>query len=91
MAINRIPVDLNASQEVINAQLELVDWGHHIPYIFGLIITGIASIAAEIYLAIRLAKAFGKGVGFAIGLIIFEWIFILILAFGSAKYIGKQA
>ena len=39
-----------------------------------------------IIIIVDLAKAFGKGVGFAIGLIIFGPIFYLILAFGSATY-----
>jgi Family of unknown function (DUF5684) len=35
---------------------------------------------------VDLAKAFGKGIGFAIGLIILGPIFYLILGFGSATY-----
>jgi hypothetical protein len=35
-----------------------------------------------------LSKSFGKGVGFTIGLLILGPIFILILAFGGAKYAG---
>lgn len=34
----------------------------------------------------RLAKAFGKGIGFTLGLIILSPIFLLILGFGSAEY-----
>ena len=37
---------------------------------------------------IKLAKAFGKGVGFAIGLMLLSPIFLLILGFGSAQYVG---
>jgi len=36
--------------------------------------------------AIELAKRFGKGVGFAIGLLIFPFICFPILGFGSAQY-----
>ena len=36
------------------------------------------------------AKVFGKGAGFAIGLIFLNPIFLLILAFGSAQYQGPQ-
>jgi len=39
-----------------------------------------------IIVAIDLAKAFGHGTGFAIGLIILPPIFLLILGFGSATY-----
>lgn len=56
-------------------------------------IGAIFSIAAMIIGIIqnyKLAKAFGHGVGFTIGLIIFSPIFFLILGFGSSKYIGKS-
>ena len=35
---------------------------------------------------VKLAKAFGKGDGFAVGLILLNTIFIMILAFGSSEY-----
>lgn len=38
-----------------------------------------------------LARSFGKGVGFTIGLILLSYIFILILAFGKAAYAGAAA
>ena len=41
--------------------------------------------------SIKLAKAFGKGMGFGIGLILLAPIFRLILGFGGARYIGKPA
>ena len=37
-----------------------------------------------------LAKSFGKGTGFALGLLFLPNIFQLILAFGDAKYQGKM-
>lgn len=43
-----------------------------------------------IMLYIKLAKAFGQGTGFGIGLIFLNPIFIAILGFGSAEYIGPQ-
>ena len=52
-----------------------------IPVIGPLVVLGIT-----IYLMINLAKAFGKGNGFAFGLIILNTIFIMILAFGNAEY-----
>ena len=39
---------------------------------------------------INLAKVFGKDTGFAIGLILLNPIFILILAFGKDKYLGES-
>ena len=44
-----------------------------------------------IILSIDLAKSFGKGVGFAIGLILVSIIFFPILGFGSATYQGPSA
>ena len=38
----------------------------------------------------RMAKAYGKGTGFAIGLILLPNLFQLILAFGSSEYVGPQ-
>lgn len=40
---------------------------------------------------IKLAKAFGKGTGFAVGLILFPLIFTLILGFGIDRYVGNPS
>lgn len=57
------------------------------------IITAIIACVITIYIgiryAVRLAKAFGKGGGYAVGLIFLQPIFLLILGFGSAKYDKK--
>ena len=42
----------------------------------------------DILTMIKLAKAFGKGTGFAVGLIFLPNIFTLILGFGDAQYQG---
>ncbi|MEQ1518891.1 MAG: DUF5684 domain-containing protein [Usitatibacteraceae bacterium] len=39
-----------------------------------------------IVIAVQLAKVFGKGIGFAVGLILLSFVFYPILAFGDAKY-----
>ena len=44
-----------------------------------------------IIVSIDLAKSFGKGTGFALGLIFFAPIFYMILAFGDASYRGPAA
>ncbi len=44
-----------------------------------------------IIINIDLAKSFGKGVGFAIGLILLAPIFIMILGFGDVRYQGPAA
>jgi hypothetical protein len=37
------------------------------------------------------SKSFGKGIGFTVGLILLSPIFILILGFGDARYVGPAA
>jgi hypothetical protein len=44
-----------------------------------------------IILLIDLAKSFGKGVGFGLGLLFLGIIFFPILGFGSAQYLGPAA
>jgi len=44
-----------------------------------------------IILCIDLAKSFGKGVGFGLGLALLGFIFFPILGFGSAQYQGPSA
>jgi len=44
------------------------------------------NLIAWIIVAVDLAKAYGHGVGFAIGLILLGPIFILILGFGASEY-----
>jgi hypothetical protein len=40
---------------------------------------------------VDLAKSFGKSGGYAVGLIFLSFIFIPMLGFGSAKYVGPAA
>lgn len=54
-------------------------------WFFGLLIP-ILNFVVAIMVAVALAKAFGKDIGFAIGLILLGFVFIPILAFGDAKY-----
>ncbi len=44
-----------------------------------------------ILIAIELAKVFGKGIGYAIGLILLPIIFVPALGFGSAQYVGTKS
>lgn len=48
----------------------------------------LVNLIISIIVMIDLAKRFGKGVGFAIGLILLGVVFIPILGFGSAQYQG---
>ncbi len=57
------------------------------------VLAGLCSVALFVLYVIamiQLAKSFGKGVGFGVGLILLNTIFIMILAFGSAKYVGPN-
>jgi len=51
----------------------------------------IVNFVVIIIVAVDLAKSFGKGAGFAIGLFFLSFIFIPILGFGSAEYQGPAA
>ncbi|MDH4112352.1 MAG: DUF5684 domain-containing protein [Actinomycetota bacterium] len=53
-----------------------------------LLLIPIVNFIIWIIVALDLAKSFGKGTGFAIGLILLAPIFFLILAFGDATYRG---
>ena len=49
------------------------------------------SFVAWIIIALDVAKAFGKDVAFGIGLALLGFIFIPILGFGDARYVGPVA
>ncbi|MGZ8583417.1 MAG: DUF5684 domain-containing protein, partial [Actinomycetota bacterium] len=51
----------------------------------------IVNFVIWVIISIDLAKSFGKGTGFALGLIFFAPIFYMILAFGDATYRGPAA
>jgi len=46
----------------------------------------IANLIVSILVNVGIAERFGKGIGFAVGLILLPFIFFPILAFGSAVY-----
>ena len=56
-----------------------------------LMLVPVVNIVLLIMVMIALAKVFGKDGGFAVGLIFLSIIFMAILAFGDAKYLGPQA
>lgn len=49
------------------------------------------NFVASILVSVELAKAFGKGVGFAIGMILLPFIFFPMLAFSDARYTPPPA
>lgn len=54
-------------------------------------VIALVQLVLHILLCVGLAKSFGKGGGFAAGLIFFYPLFLMILAFGAAKYMGSGA
>ncbi|WP_175956865.1 DUF5684 domain-containing protein [Schaalia sp. Marseille-Q2122] len=60
-------------------------------WLFLLALIPVVNFFFVIWLMIKLAAAFGKGVGFAIGLIFLGPIFMILLGFSDAKYQGVQA
>ena len=63
-----------------------IGWGSGWLFLLGFI--PIANIVVSIMLGIKLARAFGKGTGFAVGLILLPSIFYMILGFGDSVYYG---
>lgn len=59
-------------------------------WLFLLMFIPIVNIIMSIFAMYKLAQAFGKGIGFTLGLIFLSLIFICILAFGDAEYIGPN-
>ena len=57
---------------------------------FLLYLIPIVNIVYYILVNIRFAKAYGKSTAFGVGLIFLNIIFVYILAFGSAQYIGPK-
>lgn len=64
-------------------------WGNG--WKFLLLLIPIYNIIFYIQSMIRLARAFGKGTGFGVGLILVNVVFMCILGFGDAQYQGVQA
>jgi hypothetical protein len=56
-----------------------------------LLLIPFVNFIVAIILSIDLAKSFGKGVGFGLGLALLGFIFWPILGFGSAQYQGPSA
>ena len=54
------------------------------------ILLKIALTVINIMYCVKLARAFGRGIGFAIGLILLQPIFLLILGFGSDQSYGAD-
>lgn len=56
-----------------------------------LLLIPFVSLIIAILLCVSLAKCFGKGAGFGLGLALLGFIFFPMLGFGDAKYLGPKA
>ncbi|MEW6364709.1 MAG: DUF5684 domain-containing protein [Acidobacteriota bacterium] len=56
---------------------------------FFLLLIPVVNFVIAIIVSIDLARAFGKGTGFGLGLLLLGMIFYPILGFGSAQYQGE--
>lgn len=71
-----------------NYVLVKLTWGNGWLFLFYLLPLG--NIVFAIATNIKLARVFGKGGGYAAGLIFFPYIFVPLLAFGKAQYQGTD-
>lgn len=53
-------------------------------------VAGLVSAIINIMYSVKLARAFGRGVGFVLGLIFLQPLFVLILGLGSSEYKGAD-
>lgn len=71
-------------------QLAVYQWGDHPMALFATVMIIIVTLYTSIVNSYRLSKVFGHGIGFTLGLIFFQPIFMLILGFGSSTYDKKR-
>ena len=55
---------------------------------FLLLLIPLVNIVVLVIVMNDLSKSFGQGMGFTIGLILLPYVFMLILGFGSSRYVG---
>lgn len=63
-----------------------ITWGNG--WLFLLLLVPFVNVVVGIITLVKLSKSFGYGGGFACGLIFLNTIFMLILGFGSSRYVG---
>lgn len=59
-------------------------------WLFLLLFVPLVNAVVLIMMFFKLAAVFGKGIGFGFGLMFLPFIFVPILGFGDAEYIGPQ-
>lgn len=63
-------------------------WGNG--WFFLLTLVPVVNAVIGIIFCVKMAQSFGKGAGYAVGLIFLPVIFMPMLAFGNAQYVGPQ-
>lgn len=51
----------------------------------------VVNLVVAVMMVVALARSFGKGTGFGIGLLLLSFVFYPILGFGDARYVGHAA
>jgi len=72
---------------IYNVMVEFRIAGHPMWWVL-LLFVPLVNVIIAVIVALDLAKSFGKGVGFGLGLMFLGFIFLPLLAFGDAEYIG---
>ncbi|MCR5451800.1 MAG: DUF5684 domain-containing protein [Lachnospiraceae bacterium] len=82
-----ITIGLACLVGVFNGLME----GGNVVFALIALVAAVVLLVIEIKSTIYLGKAFDKGTGFIVGLVLLSPIFMLILGFGSAEFIGNQS
>lgn len=84
------PLELSDPAFQNNPDYSLINWANYPGYVIGIVVTMITYLVTDIIIAVKLAKAFGKGLAYVLGLIFIPYIVEMVLGFGSAKYSTKN-
>ena len=92
MIVLSIVAVIGSSVTMYGAVMSVLQGGSSTFYIglFLLVASMIVILILDIIFYNKVSKAFGHGAGFTVGLVLLPFIFLLILAFDSSKYIGKE-
>lgn len=62
----------------------------HSGWLVVLYLIPLVNIVVHAFLSLWTARSYGRGGGFAVGLFFLQFVFVLILGFGSSRYVGPQ-
>jgi len=75
---------------ILNAIVLLQITGRSGWWVLGYLVP-LLNLFVQVRWGLEMAHSYGRGIGFAIGLIILEPLFLVILGFGDARYLGPAA